>query len=440
MTLTRHSDVRFSRARTYAGLAAGLVVLASCSDGGLAPVPPREIPGVDQAHRIHVTNEERVLGRRVRYTTTPPLFIVQAKRNVLEEGLKELRMPPERAGLRLVLRAEVDPPELSGQTIQATHVVLDNGYAYVTYNVQGPVYRGGVDVFDVRNTERPELISQALFDDADVSAVDHEDGMLYLATATGDPGFASPAVLEEIMLEDGRLTTFTRRVDLPSYAATGVRAVDDQVLVTSGDGEDGGLTILGRNTLDPEFVVNFRDARDVAVYGSLAIGMKGTPAELYVVDRRHGQLLRSFAPGGANIRESKSTIRIFRNFVLMAAGDEGTKIVSMEDGRVAASLPAPIVDGIPAYFTVTNAVTEHKGYVFMANGGAGLHVARITVSDDGDATLQMIGQVEFPDGPSVNFVAAKKNVLFLASGEGGLKILEIVSDKDDDDDDDDDDD
>jgi hypothetical protein len=403
-----------------------LGVVLACSDAheSLGPEP---VPGFEQSSRILVNNDLVRLDDRVRLVERELRLVPMSEATAGSSGAA-LRMPDPDDEVVLILRAEVDPPDLGGTTIQATHIALHGGFAYVSYNVQGPVYRGGVDVFDVRNVRQPTLISQALLEDTDVSALDQFDGFLYLATATGETGFRSPAVLEEVMLDGGRLTAFSRRVDLPSYAATGVRVHGNQVLVTSGDGGDGGLSLLTRRTLDLEAIVNFRDARAVEVHGNLAIGMKGTPGSLYVIDRNSTQAVATWEPGGANIPESKSTIKIFRNFVLMAAGDEGTKLVSMQDGDVVAEVPAPIVDGVPPEYSVTNAVTARGNLVFMANGGAGLYVARIRTNEDDDekdVELDLVGKVAFEDGPSVNFVAAKGNVLFVAAGEGGLKIAQI---------------
>lgn len=416
----------FRRGRIGARVAPVLLgAVLACSDTSYESLGPEPVPGFEQSSRILVNNDLVRLDHRVRLVERELRLVSMSEPTAGSSGAA-LRMPDPDDEIVLILRAEVDPPDLGGTTIQATHIALNRGFAYVSYNVQGPVYRGGVDVFDVVNVRQPTLISQALFEDTDVSALDQFDGFLYLATATGETGFRSPAVLEEVMLDRGRLTAFSRRVDLPSYAATGVRVSGSQVLVTSGDGGDGGLSLLTRRTLDLEAIVNFRDARAVEVHGNLAIGMKGTPGGLYVVDRNSTQVLATWEPGGANIPESKSTIKIFRNFVLMAAGDEGTKLVSMRDGEVVAEVPAPIVDGVPPEFSVTNAVAARGNLVFMANGGAGLYVARIrTNEDETDGVLEVVGKVAFEDGPSVNFVAAKGNVLLVAAGEGGLKIVQI---------------
>jgi len=51
--------------------------------------------------------------------------------------------------------------------------------------------------------------------------------------------------------------------------------------------------------------------------------------------------------------------------------------------------------------------------------------------------LEILGGIRFGDLQSVNHVSYVNNVLFVAGGLGGLKILVVSDDEDDDDDDDD---
>src|SRR5690606_8908164 len=77
--------------------------------------------------------------------------------------------------LTMTLVAEVAPPVVRKDTLPASIVALKGGFAYVSYNVQGEAYRGGVDVIQVKNGNKAELRSQVLFDDAAVHAL-HYDG------------------------------------------------------------------------------------------------------------------------------------------------------------------------------------------------------------------------------------------------------------------------
>src|SRR5215217_2076058 len=81
--------------------------------------------------------------------------------------------------LNLTLTAEISSPVVNGDTLQATSVHLAGGFAYVSYNLQGERYRGGVDIIQIRSGSNAELRSQVLFDSTDVHSL-YYDGDLYL--------------------------------------------------------------------------------------------------------------------------------------------------------------------------------------------------------------------------------------------------------------------
>jgi hypothetical protein len=410
-------------------LLAGGVAAVGCSESNVAAPP--DLP---QAGRIRVQNDEAALRRRVRVVAEPltidpvgPALSVQSS----ADAVPAAPCPPP--GFSLVLVAQVEPPELDGVRLQASHVVIHGSKAYVAYNVQGPVRKGGVDVFDVDHPESVELISSALFTDTDVSAADeHGSSALYLATATDDAAFATPAVLEVVDLQGGKLTRSSRRVDLPSYAGTGVRVQGDAVYVTSGTGGDpvGGLSLFDRTTLERTAFDAFEDARAVDVHGGLVVAMRGTPGELRVYDGSDMGFEKSIASGGADVPESKATVFIARHYAFYAAGDAGLRVVDLDTDATLVTLPVPDVEGVAPEDEVTNGASASGDLVFIANGGAGLYVARSSLDLDdenggGDFTLALVGHVRFPGDESANYVASRGNLLFVANGLGGLSIVRI---------------
>ena len=56
--------------------------------------------------------------------------------------------------------------------------------------------QGAVDVFVFDKDRQPKLTSRATFSDTDVHAVAASAGRVWLATATADESFGTPAVLE----------------------------------------------------------------------------------------------------------------------------------------------------------------------------------------------------------------------------------------------------
>ncbi len=418
----------------------GLVAMAACSDNSLQAPNDRDILQGD-GDRITVENDAAVLAQRVSPANVPleietlDLPFMAMSRN--DRGGQNEEDGPV---FKLFLVASVAPPVVDDITLQATHIAVRGNNAIVSYNVQGPLRAGGVDVFNIRHVDDVELVSQAVFEDTDVSAIDLWNTRLYMAEATSDDAFTTPAVLETINVWGGKLADETERVDLASYAGTGVVARRDNVFATSGD-LDGGLTVFDRSTMELKYFRNVPDARAVDTHRNEVVVMKGTPGAIHIFDRESGDLQRVYESGGATIPESKSTVEVARGRIWYAAGEEGVRVLRYRDGKVLGGIPVPDIDGVDPEDEVTNAVSLHGRLIFIANGGAGLLVARASSDveaddndEDGendnegnwDLSFQVLGNVVFPGGESANFVGGKGNLVFVATGTGGLHIIKIV--------------
>ncbi|MGB2867477.1 MAG: hypothetical protein WBD36_03425, partial [Bacteroidota bacterium] len=334
------------------------------------------------------------------------------------------------AKFKLKLRAEVTPPVSGGTTLQATHISISGNYAYVSYNVRGATYLGGVDVFNISIKNNPVLVSQAIFLNSDVSSVSYSNGKLYLAEATADTGFTYPAVVEEMTLANDLLSLTSRRVGVTSYVATDARVSGTKLYVTSGSGgpATGGLAVLDTATLQVQFSDPFLDARALAFYGTSGIVLQGTPARFRTYSSAPA-FMTAYAVGGATIPESKSTIQVVLDRAFVGAGDAGAKVVDLNSGAVIDSIGPVTVTGIPSSLTVTNSVSVNKDILLLANGEAGVYVAQADI--DMEATpsvsphLVVLGAMQFGAAESANFVTSSNDVIFIATGLGGLKILEV---------------
>jgi hypothetical protein len=410
------------------GCLLGTVALAACADDPIGG--PSDGDMLQGGDRITVENDAGTLAARVSRASL--------ELDVIPIRDAPLAAPPRRdedGGLfKIFLIATVTPPVVRDITLQATHIVVRGNRALVAYNVQGPDRAGGVDVFDITHPDSPRLVSEAVFTDTDVSALDLHANTVFLAAATSDAAFGSPAVLEALTMKNG-LTDDSRRIDLPSYAGTGVKIQGGTAYATSGD-LGGGISAYDSETLDLRWFHAIPDARAVDTKGDDVVVMRGTPGALHIFDGATGDLLRSFETGGADIPESKSTVQVARGLIYYAAGAQGMRVVDFDDGTVVADVPVPDLDGVDSEFEVTNAVSLNGTLVFMANGGAGLQVVRASrnvekggdLSGD-DLSFQTLGNVVFPDGESANFVGGKGNLLFAATGTGGLHIIKIVHEK-----------
>jgi hypothetical protein len=341
------------------------------------------------------------------------------------------------------LSAEIAPPTVQGQVLQATHIVQNGSWVYVAYAMIGAPTLGAVDAIQMSNGT-PRLVSRATFTSTEYYAVDTDGSRLYLAGASADTGLAERAVLDVITLNGGALPSPLRavRLPLPSYAGTGVSVDASSVWVTSGSGgpNTGGLSVYAKSNLALVNRFPFLDARGVHSKGNYVAVMAGTPGTARVFSATtRGQLGGPVAIGGATVPESKGVAWVDGAFAYFAAGDGGLKVagLSTTGGAVrGAGLPIPNVLGVPASVSTTNAVfvdgvSDIVGwlglrFMFAANGEAGVQAY---VSDHQQLvstqipSLGALGRIGFGTTISANFVAGGSGTLFVAAGLGGVKVL-----------------
>ena len=404
----------------------------------------------DESSNIIVQNDQAVLDERV--DDQQQVVDIEVDTTVsTKPGFAPKSKDDKAAELTLTLVAQVSAPTHDGQTLQATDVRASGNKAYVTYNVAGEVFMGAVEVYNITDSSAPVLESTAIFVDTDINGVAIHGNDLYLAGATSDSSYATPAVLKRITLSGGVLTDTVVTVEMPSFAATDVEVAGNYIYVTTG-ADDGQIVLLSQSDLSEEARYSAVDARgvdsdsaDVAVVTG-SNGDSSLSAQLISFDKNLGTKSDPVNVAGATIKHSKSTIEIKKNKAILAMGDGGTQVMCVADGASYGDVlktianPDPVVTGVSAELSVANAATAYKRSLFMANGEAGVYVAIADENLDANActvdTLDLVGKLALDDilidgqqvAQSVNHILYRNDVLFVAAGLGGLKIIEVSDD------------
>src|SRR5882762_9968368 len=393
-------------------------------------------PG-DQANgRISITNDAGVLASRVTYMNdsipidTAGIGYPSAPAPLASASVGRSSTASQAGGFSLSLKAEVAPPSLGGQMLQATSVSIVGNLAVVSYNMVGNPYLGAVDVIDFTNKNQPVLRSEALFQNTDVSAVTMSGANVYLAEATGDTGFASPAVFEVVKLVGNQLVLAgNTRTGLSSFAATSVASGSTRVYATSGDA--GSLFMLNPVTFAMTSSIPLSDARWVAVGGGQVVVVQGVPGRLAVYNESNMSLVGSWPFKGADIAQSKSQAELIGGKAFIAAGDSGVQVLNPSTGAFLGQVRRPNPDslGLSPSVVVTNAVAIDQDVMFISNGEAGVYLAQgsqvFSTSGTGAQTITMRGKLRFGSLQSVNHVALQSGLLMVAAGLGGLKIVQV---------------
>jgi hypothetical protein len=393
------------------------------------------VSDVETDGRITITNDEELLSARFSYLEQD-IPIDPANVGLFGGAAASAALVPSAVDLTLV--AELDPPTVDGQIVQATSISARWRFSFlVSYNMRGDQFLGSVD-YVINLFGRPRVTSSVAFSDSDVSAVALDGTSIYAAQATNASGFATSAALERL-----RLTLFgiqlenNARFDLTSFAATSALAVGSVIYVTTGDGGDvyaldaADLSTLGQFALD--------DARWVAYdadNGRIVVA-QGTPGRISVFEEGvfpggSMNLLNTFAFPGASVAESKSTVEIAGGKAFIAAGPDGVQVMCLDDGQIVGSVPRPdpAALGLDPSVVVTNAVTVDGDLMFISNGEAGVYAAAGdqafgSTPCNQSQTITVMGQLRFNNLQSVNHVDYKSGFLLIAAGLGGLKIVRV---------------
>lgn len=372
--------------------------------------------------RITVTNDEAKLNTRV--TTKNDTIVVDTV---------GLRKSSKVQAFSMTLIAEISPPVVGGQTLQATSVSLNNKFAYISYNLQGNTYAGGVDVVQLKGGKNATIVSNAYFNDTKVSSVcyDPTTTNIYLAEASGNPSYAYPATVELMKTQGNKLSLAGNlRTVLTSFVTTSVTVVNNSVYATTGN--TGKVYILSTDSLKVNpLSFPLPDARwvdfDPTTFTLAAVQGGG---QMYVFSLASFILGKTYTFTGTSIPESKSTVQVIGGKALIAAGDGGVVLMNIATGKVVGSIPRAIVTGLDPSLSVTNAADGAGQYIYISNGEAGVYIAQSsqTLEDrtgDTPITLTLLGRLQFATKQSVNHVAFDGSTLVIASGLGGVKVVSV---------------
>ncbi len=352
--------------------------------------------------------------------------------------------------------ARVLPVDVDGATVQANMVRIAGDLAFIAYNTAGDVFRGAIQVIDISSPSRPVVRATFRFPDLDINSLCVDGGIL-LFGAAGSPDFhasgsrtfvgtitiAAPETEAAIIADLVPLNEVPGTTLTASYSVTAIARTGDAYSIAIG-AADGGIVRLGLDLAPAAGTfIEFADVRDICGYAGGVFALKGTADD--PADPPNGEILFSedgatwdsmpIADFGSPYKKASLDLSttpgaLFGDedaTVFLGLSEAGMKIVSWKDGVLTSrfSTGNPFT-GEPSLVADTNGVTFDSDLVFSANGNYGFRVFRTTPGGTPVASIvgyhDMRGSTYHDVHYSANDIAYRQDVLFVATGAGGVNI------------------
>jgi hypothetical protein len=351
-------------------------------------------------------------------------------------------------------------------TVQATHVkISDDGYAFVSFNHQHSPNVGGLVVFKyvvqdgTLETVRVDVsvVTSIRLPRAQINAIDYDKTLnrLYLAGASEEPKFGykgdSDVAFFMVMQLDAQKKFVNQEplfyTHLTSFQATSIRKFNNRIYITTGDGTEGtvgGLHIFDANNYSRVGeTIEAEHARSVDVDASGIYLYQANHARItrYNLDGTGGTVIYD-AVGEAMQRDAKSEILVWNNYLFVSENESGLRMLR-KNGEVNVSVPiTPRGEVQDIEVEVTNSVTMNSdrkkdasgkyvesNLLLLANGEQGVLWYDVVTDSEGYDRIVAAENNNILGDNSANFIESRGNIVFVADGLGGLKILYIGEDE-----------
>ncbi len=324
----------------------------------------------------------------------------------------------------LTVVAQIQPPVYSGEKLTSTHIQVDDGYAYVSYNKAGEVYRGAIDIIDISSPANPILRSRLIYSNADINAVYYYNGYVYVAGGVDMETSSiatAPSFISKILVFNGQfdLSTPPEYLFIEGDQANDLTINNKALWVTNGT--QGFLSKVDPDKMEIDSQYGMTDPRSVALFDN-RIAVLEAGVGVLILD--NNLKLKNTIPINTDLGlQTKRSIDFQDNKIVVSEAHKGSGIYDVDTGNLLEYLNIPVSqNALEDVDKVTNAAVFNEDVLLMANGGAGLSLSLRNKF----GTYDHVGVVEFSEmGGSVNYVDTRNNYIIMASGNEGVQIIKF---------------
>ncbi|MBO9539514.1 hypothetical protein J7643_02875 [bacterium] len=334
-------------------------------------------------------------------------------------------------GYGITYVARVPAVTVGSGLVMASDIKVDGNTAYIAYNTQGERFAGAVQILDISNRLQPRITREIQFTDLKVNKLFLDGKTLLFGGGANPDRYSFRSYVGKIALDNldaGQIANSLR--GLRSYATTGIAKHGNRYYVGVG-ARDGGLSVLDTDLKETAFLA-YPDVRDLDKYESGVVAVAGMTDNANPTGKvlMVGENDKTSEIPIQNFRSdyAKSTVQANVHQAFLGLSQLGFQVVDLKSNATVFTLPNPTSD--PNH--VTNSVACDGNLVFVANGEYGFRV--LTLGDTkatgaGFATLvgyhSLMGEAYDGKRYSANDLRYANGYLFVASGVGGVNVYKV---------------
>lgn len=320
--------------------------------------------------------------------------------------------------------ATIQPHNLGGNLLQATGFEKDGNYAFVSYNTEGNIVRGGLDIIQLSSLNSPTLVSSIVSEDSEYAELKIKNNYLYMVGQKKTPSRnyavltvinvsnkALPVVASELVFTDGWYATSLDIegskvfITVPNVGIKEVDITNPTALILNSTKSVSGNSLFTRRYLGNSLILGGTNTHNISKLTSSSV-----VTNLFTITNQEQEAPARFSLKG--------------NTLLTNAGYTGFKIIDNMN-------TTPVLKSTTTLTGRGNGITHGScNMAYLAQGEEGL----LTFNLENLNNPVNLGRFDFADAQedcgSANNVfymsSGNDHYVFVADGLGGVKIVKVV--------------
>ena len=339
--------------------------------------------------------------------------------------------------------AKAPPVAIGGTEAQANDLAISGSKAFIAYNSAGEVFRGAIQILDISDKKRPEIVTEIHFSSMDINAVLLDRNILLFGGAADPDVWGFRSFIGKIDVRKPAVRNIRPTISaLSSYALTDIAAHGSYYYAAVG-ALNGGISILDTDLREVKFIPR-GDIRSLDTWKNGIVALAGTTdtvedqAQLLFIRDLEVTASPAIADFGSDYARA-SVCSKGSSLIFLALSDAGLRVYDAADVSASTAFLTPAYTQTnptvaqQGLLATANSVSYDKNLLFCAHGEWGIRI--LDQPDPADLSGQyaadilgyfsLEGVTENGQNLSANCLAYTAQYAMIAAGAGGVYFIEL---------------